>query len=176
MTQRGLDPVGAHLGALLLRRQLVSGWRLGLVVRFLVCHLLPVWCLFGLDAASAWASPADTAVPMCDPMGASVAVAPEIPEFDGGRLEALPCDALHLMAAWRPDAPEFGSKAAAFDDAAPQPSQQLELPRPRYEGACEVTVAFPTRVEPGSACDPRDAGLSWQQGHRSGVYRPPVAC
>lgn len=116
---------------------------------------------------------------MCDPDGASVAAGEDIPEVDRGHfealpLEALPCEAQLLMAGWRPDAPEFGCKALQFDRESPPPSPP-EVPRPRFEGARELAVPFPARVEPTlAACDERE-GLAASRGHARGLFRPPVA-
>jgi hypothetical protein len=106
-------------------------------------------------------------------MAASVAAVPEIPEVDGGRLEVLPCEALLLMAGWRPDAPEFGHKAALHDPE-PHQRQPAQLTRDRDEGACSYRMAFPARVEPAVINAPLAQGLMSQRGHRPGVYRPPV--
>lgn len=111
---------------------------------------------------------------MCDPMGASVPALPEIPEVDGGRLEELPCEALLLMTSWRLDAPELGSKAA-LQDREPQPPQSSHHYRARYDGACDFSVAFPSRVEPLVIDVPISRGLRALSGHEGGVYRPPVA-
>ena len=64
------------------------------LARLLLCHLLPLSLLLAVSAGTAAALPADVEAPMCDPMGASVAARPDIPEVDGGRLEILPCEAL----------------------------------------------------------------------------------
>jgi hypothetical protein len=163
----------------------VPGW----LVRLLVCHLLPVWCLLvwcllALGAAPAGAAsaaptpsklePAADAAPMCDPMGASVAAQPEIPEVDGGRLEELPCEALLLMTSWRLDAPELGSKAALHDPEPHQP-QSFQHYRARYDGACDFSVGLPGRGEPLVMDAPLRDGLRARSGHELGVYRPPVA-
>ena len=163
-----------------LTRRGAPGW----LVRLLVCHLLPVWCLLALGAApasaasaapppSALQAPADAA-PMCDPMGASVAALPEIPEVDGGRLEELPCEALLLMTGWRLDAPELGSKAALHDSEPHQPPSFHHY-RARYDGACDFSVGFPARGEPLVVDAPLRRGLGARPGHELGVYRPPVA-
>ena len=111
---------------------------------------------------------------MCDPMGASVVALPDIPEVDGGRLEELPCEALLLMAGWRLDAPELGNKAAVHDPE-PQQPQSFHHYRARYDGACDFSVAFPSRLEPLALSAPLRRGLGARRGHELGVYRPPVA-
>lgn len=130
-----------------------------------------------MAGTSAFALPAsgDGEAPMCDPMGASVAAGLEIPEADGGRMDELPCEALILMAGWRPGAPEYDRNTAAFDDAEAPAPQQFQLTRSRYEGACDFSVVFPSRGEPVLSCEPIDDGLAAQPGHLRGVYRPPVA-
>ena len=112
---------------------------------------------------------------MCDPMGASVAARPEIPEVDAGRLEILPCEALLMMTGWRLDSPEFAGRVAALGDADPAHPQQVELAPSRYDGACDFHVAFPSRIEPLLAVAPDREGLTPSHGHRLQVYRPPVA-
>lgn len=151
------------------------------LLRLLVCHLLPVWCLLAVGAAPAAAAvPAPSppvsaeAAPMCDPMGASVPALPEVPEVDRGHFEELPCEALLLMTGWRLDASELGSKAALHDPE-PQPPQSLHHYTSRYDGACDFSVAFPSRAEPSVVGAPLRRGLSARQGHELGVYRPPLA-
>lgn len=156
----------------------------GRFLQLLVCCLLPVWCLLLVGAAPAAAAvaapsasglgaPAEAA-PMCDPMGASVVALPEIPEVDGGRLEELPCEALLLMTGWRLDAPELGRKAVLHDPE-PQPPQSFHHYESRYDGACDFSVAFPSRVEPLLSGAPLRQGLRARRGHELGVYRPPLA-
>jgi hypothetical protein len=152
------------------------------VIRLLVCQLLACFGLWlasaTIWAAPAWAAPvsssATEAAPMCDPDGASVAAGEVIPEVDRGHFEALPCEAQLLMAGWRPDAPEFGSKALRFERESPPPSPP-ELPRPRFDGARELAVPFPARAEPTLAASDLREGLAPSRGHVRGLYRPPVA-
>lgn len=153
---------------------------LGRLLHLLV-WLLPLWCLLLLGAAPAAAavaapalSAAAEAAPMCDPMGASVVALPEIPEVDGGRLEEMPCEALLLMTGWRLDAPELNRKAALHDPE-PQQPHSFQHYKSRYDGACDVRVAFPSRVEPLLSRAPRRQGLRARRGHELGVYRPPLA-
>jgi hypothetical protein len=171
MTSRGQYPNAASRAALERSR-----WLLRLLV-----HLLPVWCLLTVGAApAAAAAPAPSppvsaeGAPMCDPMGASVPALPEIPEVDRGRFEELPCEALLLMTGWRLDAPELGSHAALHDPE-PQRPQSFHHYTSRYDGACDFSVAFPSRAEPSFVGSSVRRGLGARQGHELGVYRPPLA-
>jgi hypothetical protein len=112
---------------------------------------------------------------MCDPSAASVAARPDIPEVDRGRLQELPCEAQLWMAEWQLDAPDFEGLKAAFDHSAPNHSTHFQLPRSRYDGACELSVAFPERAEPVLAPVPVGRGLTPSRGYRRLPFRPPVA-
>jgi hypothetical protein len=119
--------------------------------------------------------PDSAEAPMCDPMGASIAARPDIPEVDGGRLENLPCEALLLMTGWRLDSPELAGRVAVLGDTEPVHPHQVELAPSRYDGACDFHVAFPSRVEPALTAAAHGEGLAPSHGHRLQVYRPPVA-
>ena len=163
--------------------------RLPWLLRLLVCHLLPVCCLLGFGAGPAAALPlgVDLQVdaPMCDPAGASVAAAVDIPEVDRGHFEALPCEAQLLLIGWRLDVSRFGGNrfghrhfgddAAQVSDKAPPPPRELQPPRGRYEGTCELCMALPARPEPLLVAPAPFEGLAPSSGHTSIVYRPPVA-
>jgi hypothetical protein len=113
---------------------------------------------------------------MCDPDGASVAAGEDIPEVDRGHFEALPCEAQLLLASWRADAPELGSKAVSVRGADPAaPPHHPEQPRARYEGACELGVPFPERAESMPAVFFERDGLAPSRGHARALFRPPVA-
>jgi hypothetical protein len=147
-------------------------------LRALFCVLLPLGCLLAAGTAAAavvsdTTDPSDQAAPMCDPSGASVAARPEIPEVDRGRLQELPCEAQLWMAEWQLDAPDFEGLKAAFDHSSPNHPLHFQLPRSRYEGACDFSVAFPERAEPVIAALPAGIGLLPSRGYRRLVFRPP---
>lgn len=161
----------------------IAARRLSWLVRCLVCHLLPAWCLVVLGAGSASALAPDRApprseepAPMCDPDGASVVAAEDIPEVDRGHFEALPCEAQLLLAGWRLDAPEPGSKAVSLRDGAPaSPLQHAQPPRPRAEGARTEAAVFPSRSEPEVGDFSASVALAPSAGHTRGLFRPPAA-
>lgn len=143
-----------------------------------MCQLVGCLVLFG--AGSAWAAPgpsigAEEPAPMCDPDGASVVAREDIPEVDHGHFEALPCEAQLLMAGWRLDAPEFGCRAASFDDRGPVPPSPPPMPHSRYEAARELAAPFPERGEPSLAPLDDGDGLAPSRGHERLPFRPPVA-
>ncbi len=156
--------------------------------RWLTCCLLPVWCALVLFAGSAlFARSAaalepsgrtlgsDVPAPMCDPDGASVAAADDIPEVDRGHFEALPCEAQLLLAGWRLDAPEPGSKAVSVRGAEqPAPAPFAQPQRLRYEGACSLAAQFPSRTEPELGDFATHGGLLPSAGHTRTPFRPPV--
>ncbi len=150
------------------------------MLRLLVCHLLPLCCLLAFAAGTAAALPlgADLQVdaPMCDPAGASVAAAVDIPEVDRGHFEALPCEAQLWIIGWRLDASRghVGDNGARLSDKAPPLPRELQPSRGRYDGTCEPLLAFPVRSEPLVVPPPPFEGLASRRGHASVVYRPPV--
>jgi hypothetical protein len=151
--------------------------RLPFGVRLFLCHVLAVGCLLLLGAGSAWArglSGSEVPAPMCDPDGASVAAGEEIPEIDHGRFEALPCEAQLLLAGWRLDAPELGSRATRCDGTDSSAPSTPAPPQARYEGACELGAPFPGRVEPMPAAFSQREGLEPRRGHARALFRPPA--
>lgn len=151
-------------------------------LRLLVCQLVACFGLT-LGGGSAWAvsfpSGSDEPAPMCDPDGASVAAGDDIPEVDRGHFDALPfdalpCEALLIMAGWRLDDPAFGC-TASFDDRESPPPGPQQLPRPRCEGARELSIPFPERAVPALAMFDEGEGLAPSPGHSRGLFRPPVA-
>jgi hypothetical protein len=112
---------------------------------------------------------------MCDPMGASIAARPEIPEADRGRLEELPCAAQLWMAKWQLDAPDFGAVKAAFNDSIPSQPTHFQLPRSRYEGTGDFSGAFPSRARPAMLPRFHRQGLTPSSGFGQLPFRPPVA-
>jgi hypothetical protein len=163
--------------------------RLAGLVRWLVCRLLPVWCGLALFAGSAFFARSAAALepssktlgsevpaPMCDPDGASVAAAEDIPEVDRGHFEALPCEAQLLLAGWRLDAPEPGSKAVSVrgTEQQPPPGPFAQPQRPRCEGACSLAAQFPSRTEPVLGSFATQGGLLPSAGHARTLFRPPV--
>ena len=109
---------------------------------------------------------------MCDPRGASVLAAVEIPEVDRGRVEELPCDAL----IWMLDA---GSEPSEFDGSvalrgAPTEPPHLHLDQTRPEAVIELRVTLPLVAEPLLLALGPFVGLPACQGYRALVYRPPV--
>jgi hypothetical protein len=166
---RSVLPLG--LGERLASRRL-SFW-----VRRLLCHVLAVGCLLLFGAGSAWArsvSGSEVPAPMCDPDGASVAAGEDIPEIDHGRFEALPCEAQLLLAGWRPDAPELGSRAVRCDGTDGSVPSTPASPRARYDGSCELGAPFPERAEPMLVAFSRREGLAPRRGHARALFRPPV--
>jgi hypothetical protein len=112
---------------------------------------------------------------MCDPDAASVAAADDIPEVDHGHFDALPCEAQMLLAGWRPDAPEPGSKAVSMRGAERSAPAPLAPPqRPRCEGACSLATHFPSRTEPELGIFATFGGLLASAGHAPAPFRPPV--
>lgn len=165
--------------------------RMAWMLRLLVCHLLPLCSLLTFFAGSAAALPvgADLPVdaPMCDPAGASVAAVVDIPEVDRGHFEALPCEAQLWIIGGRQDGARgnpfgshrfgghhFSDNGAQLSDKAPPPPRELQPSRGRYDGTCELLLAFPVRSEPLVAPPPPFEGLAPRRGHTSVVYRPPV--
>lgn len=158
-------------------------------MRGLVCRLLPVGCglaffvvlaLFSGSAAalevSARGAGSEVPAPMCDPDGASVAAADDIPEVDRGRFEALPCEAQLLLAGFRPGVPEPGSKAVSVRGTEPSSPPPLTPPQgPRYEGARALVAVFPSRAEPRVGDFAAGAGLAASVGHAPAPFRPPLA-
>lgn len=109
---------------------------------------------------------------MCDPRGASVLAAVEIPEVDRGRVEELPCDAL----IWMLDA---GQEGWDFDGpvalrGAPVEPPHLHLDQPRPEAVIALYVTLPQAPEPSQLAFVPSVGLPPCQGYRALVYRPPV--
>jgi hypothetical protein len=162
--------------------------RLSALVRWLVWRLLPAWCGLVLFAGSALVARSAAALepasrgagsevpaPMCDPDAASVAAAEDIPEVDHGHFEALPCEAQLLLAGWRPDAPEPGSKGVSVRGTEqPAPAPLAEAQRPRYEGACSLAAQFPSRTEPELGHFASHGGLLPSVGHTRAPFRPPL--
>jgi hypothetical protein len=157
--------------------------RLHWLLRMLAVHLLPTWCclVFFAGSASAMAPDGllqhgDEPAPMCDPDGASVVAADDIPEVDRGHFETLPCEAQLLLAGWRLDAPELGRKAVSVRDAEqPSPAQHAAPSRLRSEGARTAIAVFPSRSEPMLGVFAAAAGLAPSRGHLRTLFRPPVA-
>jgi hypothetical protein len=162
--------------SLALRERRGSRW-LASWVRLLLCHVLAVGWLLLLGAGSASArsvSGTDVPAPMCDPEGASVDAGEDIPEVDHGRFEALPCEAQLLLAGWRLDAPELGSRAVSCNGTDGSAPSTPAPPPVRYEGACELGAAFPERAEPMPAAFSEREGLAPRRGHARTLFRPPV--
>jgi hypothetical protein len=78
------------------------------------------------------------------------------------------------MTGWRLDAPELGRKAV-LHDREPQQPQSFHHYESRYDGACDFSVAFPSRLEPLLSGSLLHQGLAARPGHELGVYRPPLA-
>lgn len=111
---------------------------------------------------------------MCDPHGASIAAATEVPEVDRGKLEVMTCDALLR---WLGSGLELwdSDSSAAADDAKLPASPELQIERSRPEGVIEMIVALPERSAPERLPEPPFTGLPARPGHRSPVYRPPLS-
>jgi hypothetical protein len=118
---------------------------------------------------------ADVPAAMCDPMGASVAVPPDmdLPLVDRGRFEPLPCEALALMLRGEVREAAHGHHAVTGDpERSEQPPREVE--RPRHDGARASVASFPASLEPSNLDSPRSTGLAARRGHHRAVYRPPL--
>lgn len=144
---------------------------------FLVSSVLLARSAAALEPAGAGGrAPSDEPAPMCAPDGASVVAADDIPEVDRGHFEVLPCEAQLLLAGFRPDAPEPGSKSVSLHGGEPpQPAQHAAPVRPRNEGARALVPLFPARAEPHVGEFSTFEGLSARAGHARSVFRPPLA-
>lgn len=113
-----------------------------------------------------------SAAPMCDVTGASIAAVPDIPEIDRGHVEPLPCDAERLLSLLRANVWEPG---ASVTEAAgwPRRSAPAVSPVERFEGAWARPIAWPTRGGVALVAFAPARGLEWRPGYPSRVYRPP---
>jgi hypothetical protein len=136
-------------------------------------QLLPAWLCLGLSLPSSAVAAAEEDAPMCDPHGASVAAPTEVPEIDGGKLEAMSCDALLRWLGSGFELWDSDSSATAGDAMPPHPPD-LQLERSRPDGVLEVVVVLPERGAPQPLPETACTGLPPRPGHRDPVYRPPL--
>jgi len=144
------------------------------LLRWVLLQLLPAWLCVGLSFASSAAAATEEAAPMCDPHGASIAAPTEVPEVDRGKFEQMSCDELLR---WLGSGFELSDsrRSATAGDAVPPHPLDLQLDRSRPQGVLEIVIALPGRAAPQRLPEPPFTGLPPRPGHRSLVYRPPLA-
>lgn len=146
--------------------------RLPWLLRLLLCHLLPAWCLMAVLAASASAS-SDVPAPMCAPNAASIAATEEVPEVERARFEALPCEAQLLLSRWQLDAPELGRKAVSVSSGERTPPPPPPPPSGRDDAASGAAPVLLGRCGVVAVQFGAVAGLAPRLGHPQGLFRPP---